>query len=53
VLCSNGRGEGSDPRSRLRIILARLLLEVQGATLTCTPAADGAWTALVTFPAKG
>jgi signal transduction histidine kinase len=48
----HGAGEGCDPRSRLRIILARLLLEVQGASLACAPAADGSWSALVVFPAK-
>jgi signal transduction histidine kinase len=43
----------ADPRSRLRVILARLLLEVQGAKLDCRPATDGSWAALVEFPTRG
>jgi hypothetical protein len=35
------------------VILARLLLEVQGATLTCKSGKDGAiWSALIQFPGK-
>ncbi len=54
----DGLREGSeplrhDPRSRLRVILARLLLEVQGASLTCAADSDGSWSALVVFPARG
>jgi signal transduction histidine kinase len=49
--CSGGR-EGSDPHARLRIILARLLLEVQGATLVCTIGEDASWTALIEFPGR-
>ena len=33
------------------IILARLLLEMQGATLVCTADA-GAWTARIEFPGR-
>jgi signal transduction histidine kinase len=46
---------GSDPLpGRLRVILARLLLEVQGATLTCTVDEDaGCWSALIEFPGRG
>jgi signal transduction histidine kinase len=36
----------------LRVILARLLLEMQGATLTVT-ASDAAWVARVEFPGRG
>jgi signal transduction histidine kinase len=36
----------------LDLILARLLLETQSATLTCTTAEDGTWAALIEFPAK-
>ena len=45
-------GEACDPRSRLGVILARLLLEMQGAKLTCS-AGDRGWTALVEFPGRG
>ena len=46
--------KGSDPlHGRLRIILARLLLEVQGAKLTCTIGEDACWTALIEFPGRG
>jgi hypothetical protein len=50
--------KGSDPlhdplHGRLRIILARLLLEVQGAKLTCTMGEDGCWAALIEFPGRG
>jgi len=46
--------KGSDPlHGRLRIILARLLLEVQGAKLTCTVGEDACWTALIEFPGRG
>jgi two-component system cell cycle sensor histidine kinase PleC len=50
-----GRGKGSDPlyNARLRIILARLLLEVQGATLTCAMDEDQGWSALIEFPGRG
>ena len=34
------------------IILARLLLEMQGATLVCTTADDGTWTARIEFPGR-
>jgi two-component system cell cycle sensor histidine kinase PleC len=37
------------PEGRLRLILARLLLETQGATLTCSAAPDGSWSAIVQF----
>ena len=52
--CSRA-GKGSDPLNdaRLRIILARLLLEVQGATLTCTMDEDQGWSALIEFPGRG
>jgi signal transduction histidine kinase len=45
--------EAADPGSRLRVILARLLLEVQGATLKCTPEPDGKWVGVVEFPTRG
>jgi signal transduction histidine kinase len=45
-------GEGSDPRSSLRIILARLLLEMQGASVACT-ASPEAWVARIAFPNQG
>ena len=46
--------KGSDPlHGRLRIILARLLLEVQGAKLTCTMGEDACWTAQIEFPGRG
>jgi len=49
------RGKGSDPRNNagLHIILARLLLEVQGARLACTMGEDGCWVALIEFPGRG
>ncbi len=40
------------PHASLRVILARLLLEVQGAKLTCK-SQDGTWTALIEFPGRG
>ena len=36
----------------LPVILARLLLETQGATLACTRKADGAWSAVIKFAAR-
>ena len=36
----------------LGVILARLLLETQAATLACTLSEDGAWSAAIEFPAK-
>jgi hypothetical protein len=54
--CSRaGKGSGPLPdllHGRLRIILARLLLEVQGAKLTCTIGEDACWTALIEFPGR-
>ena len=51
----NGAGtrKGSDPlaMNRLRVILARLLLEMQGATLVCTTG-GATWVALVEFPGR-
>jgi signal transduction histidine kinase len=45
---------GDAPNSAgLRIILARLLLEVQGAALVCARSEDGAWVATIEFPGKG
>jgi len=35
----------------LSVILARLLLDTQGATLVCTRGPNGCWSALITFPA--
>jgi signal transduction histidine kinase len=47
------RGHGSDVAGRsLDVILAKLLLETQGATLTCSLGDDGAWSAAIEFPAK-
>ena len=43
--------KGSDPRSSLRIILARLLLEMQGASVACTTGPE-AWTARIEFPGQ-
>jgi two-component system cell cycle sensor histidine kinase PleC len=36
----------------LRVVLARLLLEVQGATLVCTTTGEGPWMARVEFPGR-
>jgi signal transduction histidine kinase len=36
----------------LLLPLARLLLEAQGAGLSCAPGADGSWSAVVHFPAN-
>ena len=51
----NGAGtrKGSDPlaTNRLRVILARLLLEMQGATLVCSTG-GATWVALVEFPGR-
>jgi signal transduction histidine kinase len=44
--------EGADPCSTLRVILARLLLEVQSASLTCRVDEDGGWVAQIEFPAR-
>jgi len=50
----SGMRKGADPQARnLRVILARLLLETQGATLTCAVGVDGSWSALVEFPKAG
>jgi hypothetical protein len=52
------RGPGSagcdntNPRANLRVILARLLLEMQGASLVCTTSME-AWTARIEFPGRG
>jgi signal transduction histidine kinase len=44
---------GSEPLgSSLRVILARLLLETQGATLTCTNGEAGHWSALIELPGR-
>jgi signal transduction histidine kinase len=43
--------KGSDPRSSLRIILARLLLEMQGASVECTAGPED-WTARIAFPGQ-
>jgi hypothetical protein len=34
----------------LRVILARLLLKTQGATLACATGQDGSWSAVIDFP---
>ena len=51
----NGEGtrKGGDSlaTNRLRVILARLLLEMQGATLVCSTS-GATWVALVEFPAR-
>jgi hypothetical protein len=49
----HGRGEACDPRSSLRVILARLLLEMQGARVVVTSDAREGWRAVVEFPAQG
>jgi hypothetical protein len=44
---------GADVAGRsLSVILAKLLLETQGASLTCTLSDDGTWAAAIEFPAK-
>lgn len=43
----------TDPRSSLRVILARLLLEMQGARVTAQTDAHGNWTAVADFPSQG
>jgi signal transduction histidine kinase len=50
---TEGVGQGFNPHASLRVILARLLLEVQGARLTCRTDRDGAWIALIEFPGRG
>jgi hypothetical protein len=46
-------GPASDLAGRnLGVILAKLLLETQGAKLTCSLSEDGAWAAAIEFPAK-
>ena len=50
---AEGVGQASNPHAGLRVILARLLLEVQGTRLTCRTGQDGAWTALIEFPGRG
>jgi hypothetical protein len=49
---SADRKGAAPPSAGLRIIFARLLLEVQGATLACGEGNDGAWAALIEFPAR-
>ena len=46
------RGAAPAANSGLGVILARLLLEMQGAMLSCTADAE-AWTARVEFPQRG
>ncbi len=43
----------ADGSASLRIILARLLLEVQGARLTCGTRDDGTWAARIEFAGRG
>jgi len=38
--------------SSLSVILAKLLIETQGATLACSRTAAGCWSARITFPAR-
>jgi signal transduction histidine kinase len=48
-----GPEHGADVAGRsLSVILAKLLLETQGASLTCTLSDDGTWAAAIEFPAK-
>jgi signal transduction histidine kinase len=49
---SEGSDSHADPRSSLRIILARLLLEMQGASLVCNTSSE-AWMARIEFPGRG
>jgi two-component system cell cycle sensor histidine kinase PleC len=49
----HGKGETCDPRASLRVILARLLLEMQGARVAVTSDARDGWRAVVEFPAQG
>jgi signal transduction histidine kinase len=46
--CATQRGV--DAGSGLRVGLARLLLQGQGAALACSTRADGTWSAVVSFP---
>jgi hypothetical protein len=50
---SNLQGPPPAPTPSLRVILARLLLEMQGAKLAAATDALGCWTALVEFPSHG
>jgi hypothetical protein len=49
---SEGGSKRADRHANLRVILARLLLEVQGATLACETRGDGCWAAHIEFPAR-
>jgi hypothetical protein len=53
---TDGMSKGSDPLAAdhrsLRVILARLLLEMQGAGVVCGPGAV-AWVARIEFPGRG
>ncbi len=44
---------GAEGPGSLCLILARLLLEAQGATLACKVEDDGAWSATIEFSARG
>jgi signal transduction histidine kinase len=46
---NRGIREGSDPRGGLRVVLARVLLETQGASLICTGGVGRAWSAQIAF----
>jgi hypothetical protein len=43
--------KGREAGNSLSVILAKLLLEAQGATLACTVGGDGCWSAVIAFPA--
>jgi signal transduction histidine kinase len=47
------RPDGRNSANSLQVILARLLLQTQGATLRCETGAQGEWTAAIEFPPRG
>jgi hypothetical protein len=49
---SDGIHESDVAGRNLSVILARLLLETQGATLACTAGDDPAWAATIEFPPR-
>src|SRR5262245_17581148 len=52
IKAARGTNRPAAANAGLRVILARLLLEMQGATLTLTPS-DAAWTARIEFSGQG
>jgi hypothetical protein len=51
IKAARGTDRPAVANAGLRVILARLLLEMQGATLTLT-SNDAAWTARIEFPGQ-